>query len=734
MKDAKKPDAPQKAKRPPFHEEFAAKIIEHLKAGTAPWQRPWHPGKTLAAPHNPASGTVYRGMNRVHLALSGYEDPRWMTLRQANEQGLSILPGSKATPVVYFQFNKEQDKLDKDGNPVLGEDGKPQKTTVELDRPIIRYAHVFNAEQIDGMPPLELTDKAFEWNPSEKAESILSASGAAIKHDQSNRAFYRYATDDIHLPPKENFDAPDKYYATALHELGHWTRHESRLNRENGPFGSEMYAREELRAEIASWMLGQDIGIGHDPAQHAAYVQSWIKVLKEDPFEIMRACRDAEQIKEYVLGLEMKKELQQEQSEKTIRRDLQPEREQGVAAMGVPALPATEKTFLTVPYKEKEQAKKLGAKWDKENKLWYAPEGTDLNQLAAWLPEKARTPEPVRTIPPQEEFALALEKAGLDLDGKAPIMDGSIHRVPLIDGKRGELDGAYCGFLDERPAGWMQNFSSGEKVKWLASGHALSKENLEAQRAEIAQKQLERAEQRKQSQEKAAALSKEAWNAGIKASDDHPYLKAKGVPSIGLHENRAGVLHVPVHSVHGELRGLQTIDGEGRKRFVPGMEKSGNFCFLTEPGKDLSQGEILLAEGYATGASLHMATGNNVAVTFDAGNLEPVARALREKYPNAAIVICADNDHQHTRRTPDGKEELWNKGVAMAQEAAKAVGGKVVAPIFNEEERARGLTDFNDLHQSRGIGEVKKQLGLVLQQGAELEKSRDKGKTRELSL
>ena len=126
-----------------------------------------------------------------------------------------------------------------------------------------------------------------------------------------------------------------------------------------------------------------------------------------------------------------------------------------------------------------------------------------------------------------------------------------------------------------------------------------------------------------------------------------------------------------------------------------------------------------------------MATGKPVAVAFDSGNLLPVAEAIRDKYPNAAITICADNDHQHTRRTPEGTE-LWNKGVALAQDAAKAVGGKVVAPIFNEEERARGLTDFNDLHQSRGIEEVKKQLGLVLQQ--DQEKSRDKGKTRELSL
>ena len=137
----KNDNKPEKTKRRPVHEEFAEKIIERLKEGTAPWQQPWHPGKTLSAPHNPASGTVYRGMNRVHLALSGYDDPRWMTLRQANEKDMRIMPGSKATPVVYFQFSKEQDRLGEDGKPILGEDGKPEKMTVELDKPIMRFAH-----------------------------------------------------------------------------------------------------------------------------------------------------------------------------------------------------------------------------------------------------------------------------------------------------------------------------------------------------------------------------------------------------------------------------------------------------------------------------------------------------------------------------------------------------------------------------------------------------------------
>lgn len=728
MKNGNKSDKP---KRPPFHEEFAEKIIERLKEGTAPWQQPWHPGKTIAAPHNPASGTVYRGMNRVHLALSGYDDPRWMTLRQANEKDMRIIPGSKATPVVYFQFSKEQDRLGEDGKPVLGEDGKPEKMTVELDKPIMRFAHVFNAEQIEGMPPLELTDKAFEWEPVEKAENILSASGANINHDQSNRAFYRPMTDSIHLPPRENFEEPGLYYETALHELGHWTGHGSRMEREFGPFGSEKYAREELRAEIASWMLGQDIGIPHSPEQHAAYVQSWVKVLEEDPYEIVRACRDAEQIKEYVLGMEKQKELGQEQTVKAPEPEKGLGREEDIAAMGVPAAPAKEKTFLAVPYKEKEQAKKLGAKWDKENKLWFAPEGTDLTPLVAWVPKKAPAPEP--SMPPQEEFAHALEQAGLDLRGKAPIMDGQIHRAPLIGKNGGDLDGAYCGFLDERPAGWMQNFSAGEKTTWVATGHTLTKEQIEVQRAEIARKREERQRLVLEQQQKTAREAHSEWIAHDWAADDNPYLQAKGVPAFGVREDLDGTLLVPVMTVDKELRGLQTISPEGEKRFMYGMEKNGNFHMIAKPGKDLSQGEIILAEGYATGASLHMATEKPVAVAFDAGNLEPVAKKLREKFPNAAITICADNDHKHTRRTPEGVEP-WNKGVELAQRASQEVGGKVVAPIFTDEERAKGLTDFNDLHQSRGLDEVKRQVSLVLQKDVEQKKSQDKGRKIDFGL
>ena len=312
-------------------------------------------------------------------------------------------------------------------------------------------------------------------------------------------------------------------------------------------------------------------------------------------------------------------------------------------------------------------------------------------------------------------------------------MDGAIHRVPLIGRNGGDLDGAYCGYLDERPAGWMQNFSAGDKTTWVATGHTLTKEQLEVQRVEIAQKREERQRLILERQQRTAREAHTEWIAHDWASADNPYLQAKGIQPFGVREDVDGNLLVPVMTVDKELRGLQTIAPDGAKSFMYGMEKNGNFHLIAEPGKDLSQGEIILAEGYATGASLHMATEKPVAVAFDAGNLEPVAKKLREKFPNAAITICADNDHKHTRRTADGVEP-WNKGVELAQKAAQEVGGKVVAPIFTDEERARGLTDFNDLHQSRGLDEVKRQVGMVLQKGVDREKNRDKGREMGLGL
>jgi len=155
---------------------------------------------------------------------------------------------------------------------------------------------------------------------------------------------------------------------------------------------------------------------------------------------------------------------------------------------------------------------------------------------------------------------------------------------------------------------------------------------------------------------------------------------------------------VPGYDTAGFIHTLQTISQDG-KQFEAGSRKKGTF-FPIDPEGRLGQDVILIAEGYATAASVHLATGKPVVAAFDAGDLEPVAVALREKFPNAPIAILADNDHGLS----------VNVGVEKATLAAKAVQGYVIVPSFSEAEKARGITDFNDMHVACGLKRVRSQV------------------------
>jgi antirestriction protein ArdC len=204
--------------------------------------------------------------------------------------------------------------------PIRAGDGDGNQPADELDpgrgnRLIHRVHTVFNAKQIEGIPkwtPIERT--VFEV--VETAEHILKNSGATIRHDQADRAFYNRSSDSIHLPPKQAFKDAAGYYGTALHELAHWTGHLSRLDRatlnETYRFGDISYAKEELRAELASVFLAAERGVPHDPEQHAAYVGSWIKTLKEDKNEIFRSAHDASRAADFLLALERDRSIASE--------------------------------------------------------------------------------------------------------------------------------------------------------------------------------------------------------------------------------------------------------------------------------------------------------------------------------------------------------------------------------------------------------------------------------------
>jgi antirestriction protein ArdC len=296
-----------------FRQEVTDRIVKMLEEGVAPWQKPWEPGAAPAGmPMNPTTDKAYRGGNAIHLmatALSrGYNDPRWMTYKQAADNGWQVRRGEKATQIEFWEVKPVREK-DRSGHTDDSQAAETADRNGEREgaRLIHRVYTVFNAKQIEGVPRYQPKEHS-TFQAIESAEKILEQSGARIAHDQADRAFYSRASDSIHLPPREAFKDQTGYYGAALHELAHWTGHPSRLNRQTlndtYRFGDTNYAKEELRAELASVFLAAERGVPHDPAQHAAYVGSWISALKQDKNEIFRAAHDASAATDFLLALE----------------------------------------------------------------------------------------------------------------------------------------------------------------------------------------------------------------------------------------------------------------------------------------------------------------------------------------------------------------------------------------------------------------------------------------------
>lgn len=283
-----------------YHKQVAEQIISMIESGTAPWQLPWEGINPF--PINGKTGNSYNGINCILLSYlqtkRGYTDPRWMTFKQISDAGGKVKQGEKGTRIEYWMHSLPE--KDENGNIIKDEDGNT--VYKELKNYIPKYYTVFNIAQTEGIPPY--VRPHHEWQPSERAERILKASEIKIYHDQMNRNFYSPIVDEIHLTPKDSFPTPDAYYGTALHELSHSTGHPTRLNRPmKGKKDIEEYAKEELRAEIASFMLCNQLGINHNHGaneQHASYVGSWIKALKNDYNEIFRAASSAKEICDYL--------------------------------------------------------------------------------------------------------------------------------------------------------------------------------------------------------------------------------------------------------------------------------------------------------------------------------------------------------------------------------------------------------------------------------------------------
>jgi antirestriction protein ArdC len=289
--------------RTDVYDKITNQIVAELEKGVRPWHKPWnaeHAAGRITRPLR-ANGIPYQGINVLMLwsaALDkGYAAPIWMTFKQALELKANVRKGEHGSLVVYA------DKIIRtETNTDTGEQS-------EHAIPFMKGYTVFNVEQIDGLPEHYYAKPAPRGETVQRIECVekfFAATGATVRHG-GNRAFYSPTSDHVQMPPFESFRDAQSYYATLAHEGTHWTRHPSRLSRDFGRkrFGDEGYAVEELVAELGSAFLCADLELTPEVRDdHASYIASWIKVLKNDKRAIFSAASHAQRAADFLHGLQ----------------------------------------------------------------------------------------------------------------------------------------------------------------------------------------------------------------------------------------------------------------------------------------------------------------------------------------------------------------------------------------------------------------------------------------------
>jgi antirestriction protein ArdC len=276
-------------------------IITDLETGVRPWVKPWHSDHadgriTRPLRHN---GEPYSGINILSLwssaTVQGFTSPIWMTFKQSKELKANVRKGEKGSLVVY-------------ANKITRTEENENGDEVERAIPFLKGYTVFNVEQIEGLPERFYEKPEPRFDPVQRiehAEEFFKDTGADIRHG-GNRAFYAIRPNYVQMPPFEVFRDAESYYATLAHEITHWTRHPSRLDREFGrkKYGDEGYAKEELVAELGAAFLCADLELTLEARDdHASYIASWLKALKDDKRAIFHAAAHAQRAVDFLHSL-----------------------------------------------------------------------------------------------------------------------------------------------------------------------------------------------------------------------------------------------------------------------------------------------------------------------------------------------------------------------------------------------------------------------------------------------
>jgi antirestriction protein ArdC len=284
--------------RPDIYSRVTNAIVADLENGVRPWTKPWsaeHLAGRISRPLR-STGEPYSGINVILLwaesVARGFTAPIWITFRQALALGGHVRKGEHGSTVVY-------------ANRITRTEAGDNGQDVERQIPFLKAYTVFNVDQVEGLPAHFHAVAEPQLDAAQRvdlADAFFAASGADIRHGGS-QAYYALQPDHVQMPPFECFEGPEAYYATLAHECTHWTRHPTRLDRDFGRkrWGDEGYAREELVAELGAAFLCADLGLELTPRpDHASYIESWLKVLKDDRRFIFTAAAYAQRAADFL--------------------------------------------------------------------------------------------------------------------------------------------------------------------------------------------------------------------------------------------------------------------------------------------------------------------------------------------------------------------------------------------------------------------------------------------------
>lgn len=270
------------------YEQLTGRILEKMKAGVCPWKQPWKEKLHAGQPRNLVTGRPYRGYNWFFLLILGFEDPQFLTFKQAKDKGGRVKPGEHGFPICFWSILERE------------VEGEKEKI------PLLRTYYVFNVEQCENLK-LKVKPEAPEvdFDPLAEAESIWEGmpKPPTLKYGGS-RACYSISADRIQMPKRSAFPTAEGFYETLFHEMGHATGHESRLNRKElgGYSGGQDYSLEELTAELTSAFLCAQAGLESTLDNHAGYLKFWMKALQDDPKMFVTASGKAQKAADYILN------------------------------------------------------------------------------------------------------------------------------------------------------------------------------------------------------------------------------------------------------------------------------------------------------------------------------------------------------------------------------------------------------------------------------------------------